>query len=120
LNSVSSSDPPSVPWSVSVLGHPEPESVVLTWLNPINLGTPVFATSDVYLCTTTEEISEKTIQVIPDNTKERDYNNTVTINGLKPNVQYTVTITTVSKDEQFGRLISEPSDEVAFNTPSRG
>ena len=74
----------------------------------------------MFICTTTEGISNITRQVTPNNTVDTDYNNTVTINGLKPNIQYTVTITTISYVEQLGILTSEPSDEVVFNTSSGG
>ena len=103
---VSNSTPPV---SNSTLGDPEPESVVLSWLNPINLGSPVFTLFNVFIYTTTEGISNITRQVTPNNTIDTDYNNTVTINGLKPNIQYTVTITTISYVEQ-----------IVFSTSSRG
>ena len=106
-----------MPRSVTVVDDPEPESVVLSWLNPINLGSPVFTLFNVFIYTTTEGISNITRQVTPDDT---DYNNIVTINGLKPNIQYTVTITAISYDEQLGILTSAPSDEVVFNTSSDG
>ena len=70
--------------------------------------------------TTTEGISNITRQVTPNNTIDTDYNNTVTINGLKPNIQYTVTITTISYVEQLGEVPSDPSDEVDFKTSSGG
>ena len=41
----------------AVLGDPEPESVVLSWLNPINLGSPVFTLLNVFIYTKTEGIS---------------------------------------------------------------
>ena len=117
---ISSSVPPSMPRSVTVLGDPEAESVVLSWLNPINLGSPVFTVFNVFIYTTTEGISNITRQVTPNNTIDTDYNNTVTINGLKPNIQYTVTITTISYVDQLGEVPSDPSDEVVFNTSSGG
>ena len=52
-----------MPRSVTVLGDPEPESVVLSWLNPINLGSPVFTLFNVFIYTTTEGISNITRQV---------------------------------------------------------
>ena len=115
-----SSVPPSMPQSVTVVGDPELESVVLSWLNPINIGSPVFSLFNVFIYTTTEGISDITRQVTPNNTIDTDYNNTVTINGLKPNIQYTVTITAVSNVEQLGILTSAPSDELVFNTSSGG
>ena len=104
-----SSVPPSMPRSVTVVGDPEAESVVLSWLNPINLGSPIFTLFNVFIYTTTEGISNITRQVTPNNTIDTDYNNAVTINGLKPNIQYIVTITTISYVEQ-----------IAFNTSSGG
>ena len=74
----------------------------------------------MFIYTTTEGISNITRQVTPNNTIDTDYNNTVTINGLKPNIQYTVAITTIPYDEQFGILTSAPSDEAVFNTSSGG
>ena len=109
-----------MPRSATVLGDPEPESVVLSWLNPINLGSPVFTLFNVFIYTTTEGISNITRQITPNNTIDTDYNITVTINELKPNIQYTVTITTISYDEQLGEVVSEPSDEVVFNASSGG
>ena len=115
-----SSVPPSMPRSVTVVGDPEAESVVLSWLNPSDLGSPVFNQFNVSIYTTTEGISNITRQVTPNNTIDTDYNNTVTINGLKPNIQYTVTIIAISYVEQLGEVPSEPSDEVVFNTSSGG
>ena len=115
-----SSVPPSMPRSVTVVGDPEPESVVLSWLNPNTIGSPVFSLFNVSIYTTTEGISNITRQVTPNNTIDTDYNNTVTINGLKPNIQYTVTIIAISNVEQLGILTSAPSDEVVFNTSSGG
>ena len=115
-----SSVPPSKPRSVTVVGDPEPESVVFSWLNPINLGSPVFNQFNVFIYTTTEGISNITKQVIPDNTMDTDYSNIFAINQLKPNIQYTITITTISYVEQLGEVVSEPSDEVDFKTSSAG
>ena len=106
--------------TIELIVSGKPESVVLSWLNPINLGSPVFSLFNVFIYTTTEGISNITRQVTPNNTIDTDYNNTVTINGLKPNIQYTVTITTISYVEQLGILTSAPSDEVVFNTSSGG
>ena len=115
-----SSVPPSMPRNVTVLGDPEPESVVLSWLNPNTIGSPVFSLFNVFIYTTTEGISNITRQVTPNNTIDTDYNNTVTINGLKPNIQYTVTITTISYVEQLGEVPSDSSEEVVFSTSSGG
>ena len=46
--------------------------------------------------------------------------NSYRVEGLKPNTQYSVTISALSTVEQLGVLVNEPSEALHFNTSIGG
>ena len=92
-----------MPQSLTVINITS-SAVVLRWLNPINSGVPAFVRFLIELTT-----ASKTITMSPNavNNIEPSYTNTLTVTGLEPNTNYTVSIRAVSTHSAVGELRSD-------------
>ena len=88
----------SMPQSLSVINITS-SAVVLRWLNPINSGVPAFDRFSIEL-TTTSKILSMSVNAV--NNTDPSYTNTLTVTGLEPNTNYTVSIRAVSSHSAVG------------------
>lgn len=87
-----------MPQSLSVINITS-SAVVLRWLNPINSGVPAFDRFSIEL-TTTSRILSMSVNAV--NNTDPSYTNTLTVTGLEPNTNYTVSIRAVSSHSAVG------------------
>ena len=99
---------PSMPQSLTVINSTS-SAVVLRWLNPINTGVPAFARFSIELASTSNTI---TMSVNAVNNIEPSYTNTLTVTGLEPNTNYTVSIRAVSTHSAVGELTSDSITQI--------
>ena len=85
------------------------EHIDISWNNPTNIGTPKF-----------EQFRIEAVSLFDVVNMTVNATNNYRIQGLKPNTQYSVTIRALSRVEQLGVLVSEPSESVFFNTSIGG
>ena len=108
-------DPPSGPRSVIIVGDTGSTTVNISWTNPVNLGLPLLTMFQVTLGQNNIELN-----YVATNNTSIEFINTVRIEGLQPNSQYTVIVRAVSVHSVLGTLFSNPSTPVTFNTISTG
>ena len=87
-----------MPQSLSVINITS-SAVVLRWLNPINSGVPAFVRFSIEL-TSTSKILSMSVNAV--NNTDPSYTNTLTVTGLEPNTNYTVSIRAVSSHSAVG------------------
>ena len=104
----------SMPQSLTVINITS-SAVVLRWLNPINSGVPAFVRFLIELTTTSKTITMSANAV--DNI-EPSYTNTLTVTGLEPNTNYTVSIRAVSTHSAVGELRSDSITQVITTNAS--
>ena len=92
-----------MPQSLTVINITS-SAVVLRWLNPINSGVPAFVRFSIEL-TSTSKIRSMSVNAV--NNIESSYTNTLTVTGLEPNTNYTVSIRAVSTHSAVGELRSD-------------
>ena len=113
-------DPPSQPREVSIIGDPGSTTVNLTWRNPAVLGTSPLSLFRVTLDPLTNGLSTIMINYTATNSTDPTFINSVMITGLYPNTQYSVRVRAYSVHNVVGRLASNSSTVVIFNTTSTG
>ena len=102
-----------MPQSLTVINITS-SAVVLSWLNPINSGVPAFVRFLIELTTTSKTITMSANAV---NNIEPSYTNTLTVTGLEPNTNYTVSIRAVSTHSAVVSLkLSQPMLQVSSVT----
>ena len=89
-----------MPQSLSVINITS-SAVVLRWLNPVNSGVPAFDRFTIELATALKSI---TMSVNAMNNTDPSYTNTLTVTGLEPNTNYTVSIRAVSSHSAISEL----------------
>ena len=104
----------SMPQSLTVINITS-SAVVLRWLNPINSGVPAFVRFLIELTTASKTI---TISANAANNIEPSYTNTLTVTGLEPNTNYTVSIRAVSTHSAVGELRSDSITQVIITNAS--
>ena len=87
-----------MPQSLSVITITS-SAVVLRWLNPINSGVPTFDRFSIKF-TTASRILSMSVNAV--NNTDPSYTNTLTVTGLEPNTDYTVSIRAVSSHSAVG------------------
>ena len=92
------------------------EFVNISFLNPINPGTPLFTHFRVEAISVDSIINVTVSATSPD----AGFLNDLTIDGLIPNTKYRLTLRALSTVEQLGVLLSELSEAVMFNTSVGG
>ena len=97
------SGPPGSPRSVSVT-NVTLNSVILRWLNPVSVGVPTFVRFSIELATTSVTLLMSANAV---NSINSSFTNTLTVTGLDPNTNYTISIRTVSTHPAVGDLVSD-------------
>ena len=117
---LSVTDPPSQPREVSVIGDPGSTTVNLRWRNPAVLGTSPLSLFTVMLDPLTNGLSTIMINYTATNSTDPTFINSVMITGLYPNTQYSVRVKAYSTHNVLGRLSSNSSTVVIFNTTSTG
>ena len=90
--------------------------VVLRWLNPINSGVPAFVRFLIELTTASKIITTMSANAV--NNIEPSYTNTLTVTGLEPNTNYTVSIRAVSTHSAVGELRSDSITQVITTNAS--
>ena len=98
----------SMPQSLSALNITS-SAVVLIWLNPVNNGVPAFDRFSIKLATASKII---TMSVHAVNNSDPSYTNTLTVTGLEPNTNYTVSIRAVSSHSAVSELTSDSITQV--------
>ena len=91
-------------------------SVIISWYNPVNLGTPLFTVFSLIL--SSGDISDRVVNITATNNTDPDFINSLTISSLNPNTQYTVIIRAVTLHQMLGSIVSSNSIPVFFNTTS--
>ena len=110
-------EPASEPRNVTLLSVGA-EYVNISWTNPANPGTaPSFSQ---FRITAVSNINTVTVTVDATNTTDNDFIDTRVVKGLKPSVEYDLTIVTISNVEQLGELTSDSSEILSFNTTVGG
>ena len=97
-----------MPQSLTVINITS-STVVLRWLNPINNGVPAFDRFLIELTSTSKIISMSVNAV---NNTDPSYSNTLTVTGLEPNTNYTVSISAVSSHSAVNELTSDSITQV--------
>ena len=103
-----------MPQSLTVINITS-SAVVLRWLNPINSGVPALVRFLIELTTTSKTI---TVSANAVNNIEPSYTNTLTVTGLEPNTNYTVSIRAVSTHSAVGELRSNSITQVITTNAS--
>ena len=98
----------SIPQSLSAINITS-SAVVLRWINPINNGVPAF---DRFLIELTSSSKIISMSVNAVNNTDPSYTNTLTVTGLEPNTNYTVSIRAVSSHSAVGELKSDSITQV--------
>ena len=94
------------------------EFLNISFLNPINPGTPLFTHFRVEAISL---VNTSIINVTVSATSaDAGFLNDLTVEELKPNTEYRLTVRALSTVEQLGVLLSEPSEAVVFNTSVGG
>ena len=106
--------PASAPQNLSIANITS-SAVVLRWLNPINSGVPAFVRFSIELTSTSKDIARSTAAV---NNVDSSFSNTLTVTGLEPNTNYTVSIRAVSTHSAVGELQSDSITQVATTNVS--
>ena len=110
-------EPASEPRDVTLLSVGA-EYVNISWTNPANPGTaPSFSQ---FRITAVSNINTVTVTFNATNTFSSFFINTRVVEGLKPSVEYDLTIVAVSNVEQLGELTSDSSKILSFNTTVGG
>ena len=93
------------------------EYVNISWMNPTNMGTPTFSQFRIVAESCVNTVS---LTVDATSTSDSSFTNIMLVEGLKPSVEYKLTIVTLSTVEQLGVLTSELSEVLTFNTTVGG
>ena len=104
-----------MPQSLTVINITS-SAVVLRWLNPINSGVPAFARFLIELTTASKTITTMSANAVSN--IEPSYTNTLTVTGLEPNTNYTVSIRAVSTHSAVGELRSDSITQVITTNAS--
>ena len=105
-----------MPRTVSLLSVGE-EYVNISWMNPNNLGTPTFSQFRIVAESCVNTVS---LTVDATSTSDSSFTHMMLVAGLKPSVEYKLTIVALSVVEQLGVLTSELSEILTFNTTVGG
>ena len=108
--------PASMPRTVSLLSVGA-EYVNISWMNPTNMGTPTFSQFSIVAESCVNTVS---LTVDATSTSDSSFTNMMLVEGLKPSVEYKLTIVALSTVEQLGVLTSELSEVLTFNTTVGG
>ena len=93
------------------------EYVNISWMNPSNMGTPTFSQFRIVAESCVNTVS---LTVDATSTSDSSFTNMMLVEGLKPSVEYKLTIVALSTVEQLGVLTSELSEVLTFNTTVGG
>ena len=93
------------------------EYVNISWMNPSNMGTPTFCQFRIVAESCVNTVS---LTVDATSTSDSSFTNMMLVEGLKPSVEYKLTIVALSTVEQLGVLTSKLSEVLTFNTTVGG
>ena len=93
------------------------EYVNISWMNPSYMGTPTFSQFRIVAESCVNTVS---LTVDATSTSDSSFSNMMLVEGLKPSVEYKLTIVALSTVEQLGVLTSELSEVLTFNTTVGG
>ena len=105
-----------MPRTVSLLSVGS-EYVNISWMNPSYMGTPTFSKFRIVAESCVNTVS---LTVDATSTSDSSFTNMMLVEGLKPSVEYKLTIVALSTVEQLGVLTSELSEVLTFNTTVGG